>query len=202
MRLSAALALVALTASFAFAQAPETDLPSEPGLYAVFNTSMGAIVARLFDDKTPATVKNFVALAEGTKPSANTAGALVKKHYYDGLTFHRVIKGFMIQTGDIRGTGTSDCGVPRLKDEIDPSLKFDSKGRLAMANTGRPNTAACQIFITVGIPADGALDGKYTIFGQVVSGQDIADKIAAVPVNGEKPILPVKLTSVTIKRKE
>jgi cyclophilin family peptidyl-prolyl cis-trans isomerase len=161
---------------------------------------MGSIVAQLFEDKAPQTVKNFVALANGTKPSANTAGAMVRKRYYDGLTFHRVIKGFMIQTGDIRGTGTSDCGIAHLRDEIVPDLKFDQVGRLAMANTGSPNTGACQIFITVGKPA--GLDGQYTIFGQVVDGQDVAVKISAVPTANEKPVLPVRLKSVTIKRKE
>ena len=180
--------------------APPVELPAEPGLYAIFDTSMGPIVAQLFEDKAPLTVKNFVALASGTKASANAAGAMVRKHYYDGLTFHRVIKGFMIQTGDIRGTGTSNCGIPNLRDEIDPDLKFDTVGRLAMANTGAPNTAACQIFITVGKPA--YLNGKYTIFGQVVVGQDIADKISLVPTANEKPVLPVRVKSVTIRRKQ
>lgn len=161
---------------------------------------MGPIVARLFEDKAPNAVKNFVALANGMKASADLSGAMVRKHYYDGLRFHRVVKGFMIQTGDIRGTGTSDCGVAHLRDEIVPDLKFDQPGRLAMANTGRPNTAACQIFITVG-KAD-PLDGQYTIFGQVVSGQEVADRIASVPAANEKPILPVRLKSVTIKRQQ
>jgi peptidyl-prolyl cis-trans isomerase A (cyclophilin A) len=179
---------------------PDVELPAEPGFYAIFDTSMGAIVAQLFEAKAPLTVKNFVALANGTKPSANLAGAMVRKRYYDGLTFHRVIKGFMIQTGDIRGTSTSDCGVAHLKDEIDPELKFDTVGRLAMANTGSPNTAACQFFITVGKPA--YLNGQYTIFGQVVTGQDVADKISQVPATGDKPVVPVKVKSITFKRKE
>ncbi|HYA17973.1 MAG TPA: peptidylprolyl isomerase [Bryobacteraceae bacterium] len=195
---------VILCAAIALAQtppaAPAVDLPDEPGLYAVFDTSMGVIVTKLFEDKTPNTVKNFVALAEGTKATLNTSGQMVKKHYYDGLTFHRVIKGFMIQTGDIRGTGTSVCGIPNIKDEIDPELKFDVVGRLAMANTGKPNTSACQIFITVGRTHE--IDGQYTIFGQVVSGQDVAVKISSVPVTNEKPVLPVRLKTVTIRRKE
>jgi peptidyl-prolyl cis-trans isomerase A (cyclophilin A) len=178
---------------------PTIELPAEPGLYAIFDTSMGAIVAQLFEDKAPLTVKNFVALASGTKASQNAAGAMVKRHYYDGLTFHRVIKGFMIQTGDVRATGNSNCGIPNLKDEIDPDLKFDTVGRLAMANTGSPNTGACQVFITVGKPA--YLNGKYTIFGQVVTGQDVADKISTVPTANEKPVLPVRVKSVTIRRK-
>jgi cyclophilin family peptidyl-prolyl cis-trans isomerase len=175
--------------------------PLSPGLYAVFDTSMGTITVKLFEDKAPVTVKNFVALARGTKPTANKAGRLVRKPLYNGLTFHRVIKGFMIQTGDIRGTGDSVCGVPTIPDEIDPELKFDQPGRLAMANIGKPNTANCQVFITVG-PAD-HLDGHFTIFGQVVSGQDVADKIADVPV-GEKdrPLEPVILKTVTIRRQQ
>ena len=175
-------------------------MPADPGLYAVFDTSMGAIVVKLFDDKAPNTVKNFVALAEGTKAALNKAGVLTKHPYYNGLTFHRVIKGFMIQTGDIRGTGTSACGFPDIKDEIDPSLHFDEPGRLAMANTGRPNSGGWQVFITVGKPT--YLDGMYTIFGQVVSGQDVATRISVVPtVPEDKPAIPVVVKSVKIIRK-
>lgn len=185
----------------AFAQAPPpVELPAEPGLYAIFNTSMGQIVARLYEDKAPGTVKNFVALASGTKATLDKKGALTKRRYYDGLTFHRVIKGFMIQTGDVNASGSSPCGIPNLRDEIDKSLDFKAPGRLAMANTGSPNTGACQIFITVG-PAD-YLTGMYTIFGQVVSGQDVADKISQVPTARDKPIVPVILKSVTIRRKQ
>jgi peptidyl-prolyl cis-trans isomerase A (cyclophilin A) len=194
-----AVGLAALAASFAQAPAP-AELPAEPGLYAVFNTSMGQIVARLYEDKAPATVKNFVALSTGTKATLDKKGALTKRHYYDGLTFHRVIKRFMIQTGDVNATGSSPCGIPNLRDEIDPSLNFKEPGRLAMANTGSPNTGACQIFITVGTPD--YLTGMYTIFGQVVSGQDVADKISQVPTApGDKPILPVTIKTVTIQRK-
>lgn len=201
MRFVFAAILCAAIAVAQTAPAPAPpELPAEPGLYAIFDTSMGVIVTKLFEDKTPNTVKNFVALAEGTKATLNTSGQMVKKHYYDGLTFHRVVKGFMIQTGDLRGTGTSVCGIPNIKDEIDPELKFDVVGRLAMANTGRPNTSACQVFITVGRTHE--IDGQFTIFGQVVAGQDVATRISAVPVSKEKPVFPVKLKSVTIRRKE
>jgi peptidyl-prolyl cis-trans isomerase A (cyclophilin A) len=184
-----------------FAQAPApVELPAEPGLYAIFDTSMGQIVTRLYEDKAPATVKNFVALASGTKATLDKKGALTKRHYFDGLTFHRVIKGFMIQTGDVNATGSSDCGIPNIRDEIDRSLNFKEPGRLAMANTGSPNTGACQIFITVGTPD--YLTGMYTIFGQVVSGQDVADKISQVPTARDKPVVPVILKSVTIRRKQ
>jgi peptidyl-prolyl cis-trans isomerase A (cyclophilin A) len=182
------------------ASAP-VDLPAEPGLYAVFDTSIGQIVAKLYDDKAPVTVKNFVALARGLKPSANKAGVMTKHAYYNGLIFHRVIKGFMIQTGDIKGNGMGVCGVATIPDEFEPSLKFDAPGRLAMANTGEPHTGNCQFFITVA-PAE-YLNGKHTIFGQVVSGQDVADKISEVPTGkNDKPVTPVVLKSVTIHRKQ
>jgi cyclophilin family peptidyl-prolyl cis-trans isomerase len=195
------LTLFAAATVLCFAQTPApADLPAEPGLYAIFETSMGRIVTRLFEDKTPATVKNFVALANGTKATLDKKGALTKRRYYDGLTFHRVIKGFMIQTGDVHGTGSSPCGIPNQRDEIDPSLDFKEPGRLAMANTGSRNSAACQIFITVGRPD--YLTGTFTIFGQVVSGQDVADKISQVPtITNDKPLVPVIVKSVTIQRK-
>lgn len=199
---SLSLALTLALAGNAQTAAPDPvpAVANQPGLYATFDTSLGQIVAELYEDKAPQTVKNFVALATGTKPSASKAGILGRTHYYDGLTFHRVIKGFMIQTGDTRGTGNTDCGVARLRDEIDASLKFDTVGRLAMANTGSPNTAACQFFITVSKPA--YLNGSYTIFGQVVSGQDIATKISEVPTSREKPVVPVIVKKVTIERKK
>jgi cyclophilin family peptidyl-prolyl cis-trans isomerase len=183
------------------AAAPVDPLASGPGLYAVFDTSMGQIVVRLLDDKAPVTVANFVALANGTKPSADAdAKHLIKKRFFDGMVFHRVIKHFMIQTGDVNGTGDSNCGVDPIPDEIAPDLKFDVPGRLAMANLGRPDTAACQIFITVG--AAQHLNGTFTIFGVVASGQDVADNIANVATENEHPITPVRLNKVTIERRD
>jgi cyclophilin family peptidyl-prolyl cis-trans isomerase len=198
MRFLTVFAIVAI----AFAQTPApADIPAEPGLYAVFDTSMGRIVTRLYEDKAPGTVKNFVALATGAKAALDKKGAMVKRHYYDGLTFHRVIKGFMIQTGDVKATGSTPCGIGKLKDEIDPSLDFKEPGRLAMANTGSRDSAACQIFITVGRPD--YLTGTFTIFGQVVAGQDVADKISQVPtVANDKPLVPVTIKTVTIQRKQ
>jgi peptidyl-prolyl cis-trans isomerase A (cyclophilin A) len=200
MRLVTLIAsLAAVAACLAQTPAP-AELPAEPGLYAIFDTSMGQIVVRLYEDKAPATVKNFVALVTGTKATLDKKGAMVKRHYYDGLTFHRVIKGFMIQTGDVNATGSSPCGIPNQRDEIDPSLNFKEPGRLAVANTGRPNTGACQIFITVGSPD--YLTGMFTIFGQVVSGQEVADKISQVPaLQNDKPLVPVIIKTVTIQRK-
>jgi cyclophilin family peptidyl-prolyl cis-trans isomerase len=171
----------------------------QDSLYAIFNTSMGTITAKLFENETPITVKNFVALAGGTKPwkDPNT-GAMVAKPLYNGITFHRAIPNFMIQTGDPTGTGSHDCGFT-IEDEIVPTLKFDQPGRLAMANRGAPNTGACQIFITeVPYPS---LDGGYTVFGQVVEGQGLVDRIARAPHDEHnKPFVPVKLIGITIKR--
>ncbi len=197
--------LIALCLAVSFACAAQQPaaappLPAEPGLYAVFDTSMGQIVARLFEEKAPNTVRNFVALARGQKATLDKKGALTRRPYYNGLTFHRVIKGFMIQTGDVKATGSTPCGIPSLRDEIDKSLNFKAPGVLAMANTGRPNSGACQFFITVG-NAD-YLTGMYSIFGQVVSGQEVADAISKVPtVANDKPLVPVILKTVTIVRK-
>jgi peptidyl-prolyl cis-trans isomerase A (cyclophilin A) len=193
-----------LFAGLGFAQdtvpAPDPNAPG-PGLYATFDTSMGSIIVRLLEDKAPQTVQNFVALANGVKPSADAAAThMVKKRFFDGMIFHRVIKGFMIQTGDVKGTGDSNCGVNPIPDEIDPDLKFDVPGRLAMANLGQPTTAACQIFITVGQAQH--LNGTFTIFGVVASGQDVADRIADVPVQNERPVMPVTLNKVTIERRD
>jgi peptidyl-prolyl cis-trans isomerase A (cyclophilin A) len=159
---------------------------------------MGTITARLFEKETPLTVKNFVALARGTKASKDAKGVMAAKPLFNGVTFHRVIPGFMIQTGDPTGTGAGDCGFT-IKDEIVPTLKFDQPGRLGMANIGSPNTGGCQFFITeVPYPS---LNGGYTLFGQVVEGQEVVAKIAHVPRNGQdKPNTPVKLVTVVIKR--
>ena len=177
----------------------EVKVPDAPGLYAVFDTTIGSFVTELFEDKAPLTVKNFIALAEGTKASANKAGAMVRKPYYNGLIFHRVIRGFMIQTGDVKGTGTGNCGIPNLRDELNASLKFDTPGRLAMANQGKPNTGACQIFITVGTPK---LEGDFTIFGQVVAGMETVTAISKVPVFNDRPLKPVVVNSVKIQRQK
>ncbi|HXE62270.1 MAG TPA: peptidylprolyl isomerase [Bryobacteraceae bacterium] len=183
----------------AAAPAPDPNA-SGPGLYAIFDTSMGQIVARLLEDKAPETVRNFVDLATGTKASLDASAThLVKKRFYDGLIFHRVIKGFMIQTGDVNGTGSSKCGVDPIPDEIS-DMRFNVQGRLAMANLGRPDSASCQFFITVG-PAN-HLNGTFTIFGVVSSGQDVADKIASVPTFMDRPNTPVILNRVTIERRD
>jgi len=188
------------------AQPPAGSQPvttRKPGLYAVFNTSMGTITAQLYEKETPVTVENFVALARGTKAWKDASGARVMKPLYNNITFHRVIPNFMIQTGDPTATGSHDCGI-KIRDEILATLKFDRPGRLAMANIGAPNTGGCQFFLTeVAQPALDPSPGNsgYTIFGQVIEGQDIIGKIARVPRDrNDKPRMPVRLISVTIER--
>jgi len=171
--------------------------PRKFDLFAHINTSMGEIVAELFSDRNPKTVENFVALAEGKKPTLTRDGKLLERPFYNGLTFHRVIKGFMIQAGQVKDG--YPCGIASIRDEIDSARSFISLGMLAMANAGHPNSASCQFFITV--TPQKAMDGLYTIFGQVTSGQDVANAISEVPVKGEKPVTPVIIKSVTIERR-
>jgi peptidyl-prolyl cis-trans isomerase A (cyclophilin A) len=207
-------AIVALLASAcAWAQAPQAP-PAAPaagapaarpdGLYAIMETSMGNITVQLFEKETPATVRNFVALAKGTKPWRDPkTKAMVRRPLYNNITFHRIMMDGMIQSGDPTGSGDHECGIT-IKDEIVPTLKFDKPGRLAMANLGAPNTGGCQWFITQASPIP-SYDGGYTIFGQVVEGQDVVKAIsrvpgAALPNGGMKPKQPVKLVSVKIER--
>ncbi len=170
----------------------------EPGTYAVMKTSEGQIVCRLFEKEAPKTVANFVELAEGTRewthPVTHEKG---KNKLYDGTIFHRVIPDFMIQGGDPAGTGMGGPGY-KFEDETKGSAhRFDKKGKLAMANAG-PNTNGSQFFITVA--GTEWLTGKHTIFGEVVEGQEIADKISKVSARSDKPVKPVVLESVTIER--
>jgi peptidyl-prolyl cis-trans isomerase A (cyclophilin A) len=179
---------------------PAVALPTEPGLYAVIYTSMGNIVCRLFEKEVPQTVANFRGLATGTKAWTDPkTGRMKHTPLYSGTTFHRVIPDFMIQGGDPAGDGTGSPGY-KFNNEVDPNLKFDRPGMLAMANSG-PNTNGSQFFITVA-PAE-HLNGGYSIFGEVVSGQEIADTISKVPRNGEdKPDTPVTIKAIAIRRVE
>jgi peptidyl-prolyl cis-trans isomerase A (cyclophilin A) len=177
---------------------PPVPLPAEPGTYAVFYTSMGNIVCRLFVKDAPKTVANFIGLASGTKPwkDPNT-GKTMHRPLYSNTTFHRVIPNFMIQGGDPMGTGMGQPGY-QFDDEISPSHSFEKPGILAMANSG-PNTNGSQFFITV--TPQQRLDGNYSIFGEVVSGQDVVNAISQVPTGvNDKPITPVKLIRVSIRR--
>ena len=168
------------------------------GTYAIFETLQGNIVIRLLEKEAPKTVENFIGLAEGTKEYTDAkTGKKSKGNFYDGLTFHRVIPQFMIQGGCPLGTGTGDPGY-RFADEFHPSLKHSKTGKLSMANSG-PGTNGSQFFITVA-PTPW-LDNKHTIFGEVVEGQDIADKISNVPRDsGDRPRTPVILQKVKIER--
>jgi cyclophilin family peptidyl-prolyl cis-trans isomerase len=180
----------------------QIPLPEEPGLYAVFNTSMGRIIATLYEKQAPITVANFVALARGTKTFTDEKTNIpVRRPFYNGLTFHRVISKFMIQGGDPLGNGMGGSGVKNIPDEFVDSLTFDKPGILAMANVGRPNTGACQFFITTTGSLPAHLNGKHTIFGQVVVGQDVVDTISEVPKDSnDKPNTPVVIKSLLIRR--
>jgi peptidyl-prolyl cis-trans isomerase A (cyclophilin A) len=171
----------------------------QPGLYATLKTSEGTIVCRLFETEAPKTVKNFVELAEGKRDwKDNVSGKKGPGPLYNGTIFHRVIPDFMIQGGDPSGTGMGGPGY-RFEDETKGSPhRFDTKGKLAMANAG-PNTNGSQFFITVA-PTQW-LTGNHTIFGEVIEGQDIADKISTVPRGAQdKPRKDVVLESVTVER--
>jgi peptidyl-prolyl cis-trans isomerase A (cyclophilin A) len=141
----------------------------EPGIYAVFHTNKGKIVCRLEYQKTPMTVGNFIALADGTHPQAPKKG----KALYDGLTFHRVIDNFMIQGGDPQGNGMGGPGY-KFQDEFDLTLRHDKPGVLSMANSG-PNSNGSQFFITH-VPTPW-LDSKHSVFGHVVEGMDVVNNI-------------------------
>ena len=179
--------------------APKRD----PGLYCDMTITqggapMGTITMMLFEKESPITVKNFSDLAMGRKEYVNPKTRMKSRlPFYNGLIFHRVIPGFMIQGGDPTGTGSG--GTEAIPDEFHPTLKFDVPGRLAMANAGL-NTGSSQFFITEGTPEH--LTGKHTIFGQVISGQELVEKIARVPRNptDNKPNVPVVMTRLRVYR--
>ncbi len=145
------------------------------------HTTLGDVQAEIFEDKVPKTAANFL--------------GLVRKGFYNGTTFHRVIPGFMIQGGDPKGDGTGGPGY-QIPDEFHPTLKHTGPGILSMANAG-PNTGGSQFFIT--LAATNWLDGKHAIFGKVVKGQDVVEKIGGVARDSrDRPKTPVKITSATV----
>jgi peptidyl-prolyl cis-trans isomerase A (cyclophilin A) len=164
--------------------------------HATFNTSAGTFRVRLYEDKAPNTVANFVGLAEGTKEWTDPkTGQKVKRPFYDGLIFHRVIDDFMIQGGCPIGNGTGDPGY-RFGDEFGPGLRHDRKGLLSMANAG-PNTNGSQFFITL-VPTPW-LDNKHAIFGEVVEGMDVVEKIGKTHTGPQnRPVEEVKINTLTI----
>ncbi len=152
---------------------------------AVFETNMGTFEVELFEDKAPITTKNFI--------------GLVEKGFYDGLIFHRVIDGFMIQGGDPEGTGRGGPGYT-IPDEFHKDLKHSSKGILSMANAG-PNTGGSQFFIT--LDATPWLDGHHSVFGKVVKGMDVVEKIGKVDTDfQDRPLKKVVIEKITLKNAE
>lgn len=168
----------------------------EEGLYAEFETNMGVMVVKLAFEKTPITVANFVALAEGNHPDVDSI--YKNKPFYDGLIFHRVINNFMIQGGDPEGTGRGGPGY-KFPDEFDNTLTHDKAGILSMANSG-PGTNGSQFFITE-TPTP-HLNNKHTVFGEVVLGLDIQDSISNVQTGiADRPVSDVIIKKLTIIRK-
>ena len=185
----------------------DTSKPSAakygPGIYAHFTTTNGNFIVKFFDKDAPATVANFVGLAEGKKPWTDPrSGRQIRRPYYRNVIFHRVIPNFMIQGGDPEGTGMGGPGYT-FDDEISPTHKHNKAGIVSMANRG-PNTNGGQFFITVApYPS---LDGKYSIFGEVVEGLDNVIAISKVPTTGprgepaNKPKKDVVISNVRIER--
>lgn len=165
------------------------------GIFADINTTKGDIVLKLEYEKTPLTVANFISLAEGVSPFVSDS--LKGKKYYDGIIFHRVIRDFMIQGGDPSGTGSGNPGY-KFKDEINDSLRHDRAGILSMANAG-PTTNGSQFFITH--KETPFLDGRHTVFGNVVLGMEVVDSIANVATGqADRPLEDVVMNSVEIIR--
>jgi len=161
---------------------PLTEEPMKPNRHAIIETNMGTMELELFENRAPITTKNFIDLAE--------------KGYYDGIIFHRIIDGFMIQGGDPTGTGFGGPGYT-IKDEFHPELDHGQVGTLSMANSG-PDSGGSQFFITL-VPTPG-LDGKHAVFGQLVKGQDVLAEIGSVETDaGDRPLEEVVMEKVTIK---
>ena len=172
------------------------DLPAGKQIIATLDTDQGSLECKLFDDKAPITVANFIGLARGTRPWKTPEGKWEKKPAYDGTIFHRIIKGFMIQGGDPKKDGSGEPGYV-IPDEVWDDANHDRAGLLCMANRG-PNTNGAQFFITDA--AANHLDNGYTIFGEC-SPLETVHKIASVEVRGERPTTPVNIKKVTITRK-
>jgi peptidyl-prolyl cis-trans isomerase A (cyclophilin A) len=184
-----------LQGKFTLEQATE-GLSGKGKLTATITTSQGALTCELYEDKAPITVANFVGLARGLRPFQAPNGEWVKKPGYDGTTFHRIIKGFMIQGGDPSGTGAGQPGYV-IPDEIWEGASHNQRGQLCMANRG-PNTNGMQFFIMDGSAPH--LDGGYTIFGKCGPDATI-QKLSSSEVQGDRAVNPPKIEKVTIARK-
>jgi peptidyl-prolyl cis-trans isomerase A (cyclophilin A) len=194
----ALLAGLAFLLSAGLATAGEKERPVAEPLYATLKTGMGVIVIRLFDDKAPKTVENFVGLATGTKEWTDPrTSQKVKQPLYNGTVFHRVIPGFMIQGGDPLGRGTGGPGY-RFADEFSPKLRHSKAGILSMANSG-PNTNGSQFFITLAPTPH--LDNRHSVFGEVVQGQEVVVAIGNAPRGtNDRPVTDAVLQEVVISR--
>lgn len=192
------LTLLALVIMSLAMTACENKYPNlDDGVYAEVVTNKGTFIAKLYHKATPLTVANFVSLAKGNNTMVDST--YKNKPFYNGLTFHRVMKDFMIQGGDPQANGTGGPGY-RFPDEIVDTLKHKSKGILSMANGG-PNSNGSQFFVT--LKDTPWLDGDHTVFGEIVEGQEVVDSIGNVPVErpSNKPIDPVVIKEVNIINK-
>ena len=168
-------------------------------VHAEFATTEGSFTVRLFDQEVPDTVANFVGLAEGTKEWTHpgTKQKMTNTPFYDGIIFHRVINGFMIQGGDPLGQGVGGPGY-QFKDEFHPSLRHGKAGMLSMANAGA-NTNGSQFFITLGPTPH--LDNRHSVFGEVTEGMDVIRRIGTTPTGRQdRPVKDVVINSVKITR--
>ena len=168
-------------------------------VHAEFATTEGSFTVRLFDQEAPDTVANFVGLAEGTKEWTHpgTKKKMTNTPFYDGIIFHRVIEGFMIQGGDPLGQGVGGPGY-QFKDEFHPSLRHGKAGMLSMANAGA-NTNGSQFFIT--LTATPHLDNKHSVFGEVTEGMDVVRRIGTTPTGRQdRPVKDVVINSIKITR--
>jgi len=181
-------------AGCAFAQKPPK--PLKDGIYANFKTEFGDIKAILYEKDTPQAVALFVRLAQGVQEFLDVDGQKTKRPFYDNTTFFRIVPADAVQAGSPNGANTYQCGL-KIKDELLPGIKFRF-GSLAIANPGVPDSGGCQFFFA--LQQKPVWDGKYTIFGQVVEGDDVLRELGRVPVHGETPVNPPKLIGVTIER--
>lgn len=197
-RISAMRSLRILAAILGIIALPATASGEADGIYADFQTSLGNFTARLDYENSPQTVANFIGLATGARPyiSAKTGAVVSGKPFYNGLIFHRVISDFMIQGGCPLGNGSAGPGY-QIRDEVANGLLHNTPYILSMAHSG-PNTGGSQFFITV--EPTPWLDGKHSIFGNVISGTEVVDAIKVVPVVSAKPVTDVVIQSVSVRR--